>query len=321
MSNEELERIGNHEIIHAKQYHTADILFIELVSMFFWFNPLIKIFKEYLQEVHEYLADENILNNKAMKQSYSNLLLKLTTEENPPILSSAFSAKQISRRIRMIEKSRSLPRHRILFCLLLPVTAFLLMSFSYLEARSNSNPLTIEPQPSTAASASQLKVGKITWVNNTIYSDAQLSKKLGIENGDDYSVDHLNQRLYLETDAASSLYMDNGYLFFNAEVKENPNDDGFIDLTITIYEGVQVKIRQILITGNGNVPKKDIMEKILIQEGELFSRTRLINSVHAIAQMNQFDPEHIVTYPTPIKNSSTGEFTLVDFEFKLTEKE
>ncbi len=325
MGNEEIERISSHEIIHAKQYHTADILFIELVSVLFWFNPLIRIFKEYLQEVHEYLADENILKNKAMKQSYSNLLLKLTTEENPPILSSAFSARQISRRIRMIEKSKSLPQYRILFFLLLPVAVFLLMSFSYLETRSNPNPLTVEPQASTAVSANQHKVGKITWVNNTIYSDAQLNKKLGIKSGDDYSIDHLNQRLWgldavSSMDAVSSLYLDNGYLFFQAEVEENPKDDGFIDLTITIYEGLQVKIRQILITGNGNIPKKDILEKILIQQGELFSKTKLINSVHAIAQMDQFDLENILPNPTPIKDPLTGEFTLVDIEFKLTEK-
>ena len=320
LSSEEMERIGSHEIIHARQYHTLDNLFLELLSVLFWFNPLIKIFKESLQEIHEYLADEKILKNNAMKQSYSNLLLKLTTVENPPIPSSAFSAKQISRRLRMIEKPKSLPGQRILFFLLLPVAALLLMSFSYLETRSKPRPLTTEHLSTAAMPASQIRVGKISWTGNTLYTDDQLNDKLGIKSGDAYSVDHLNQRLYLDTDAASSLYMDNGYLFFHAEVIENPKYEGFIDLTIAVYEGALVKVRQILITGNGNVPKKDIMEKILIQEGELFSRTKLINSVHAISKMNQFDPENIVPNPTPIKDPSTGDFTLVDIEFKLAEK-
>lgn len=320
LSSEEMERIGSHEIIHAKQYHTLDILFLELLSVLFWFNPLINIFKESLQEVHEYLADETILKNKAMKQSYSNLLLKLTTEENPPILSSAFSAKQISRRIRMIEKSKSHPRHRILFFLLLPATAFLLMSFSYFENRSTAVPVYLEVPASESNAAFQSKVGIISWEGNTLYADSRLTEALGIKTGDAYSKDHLNERLYLDVDAVSSLYMDNGYLFFSAEVKEEPKDDGTIDLTITIYEGVQVKIGQIIIEGNGSVPKQDIIETILIKQEELFSRNKLIKSAQAIKQMNKFDPENIVVNPIPIKDPLTGEFTRVDIEFQLTEK-
>lgn len=320
LTDNEIESITCHESVHAKQLHTLDILFVELVSILFWFNPLMKFFRKYLTEVHEYLADEKILNNAEMKKSYSQLLLKLTTEEHTFNLSSAFSAKQISRRILMIEKARSLPWYRFLFLILLPAAVFLLMSFSYFENRSIADPLFSEAQSRSTKAAYQHKVGKITWINNTVYTDSQLNKALGIESGDDYSIDLLNERLHIDQDAASSLYMDHGYLFFSADVKESPKDDGTMDLTITIYEGLQVKIRQILITGNGNIPKKDIMEKILIQEGELFSKTKLINSVHAIAQMDQFDPENILPNPTPIKDPLTGEFTQVDIEFKLTEK-
>lgn len=320
LSSEEMERIGNHEINHAKQYHTLDNLFLELLSVLFWFNPLIKVFKDKLQEIHEYLADENILKNNTMKQSYSNLLLKLTTVENPPIPSSAFSAKQISRRLRMIDKPKSLPGHRILFFLLLPVAAFLLMSFSYLETRSKPDPSTVENISTAATPASKTRVGLISWVGNTIYSDAQLNEKLGIKSGEKYSVDHLNQRLYINEDAVSSLYLDNGYLFFNAEVDENPKDDGSMDLTITIYEGVQAIIRQILITGNGRVPKKDVMENIVMQEGELFSKAKLIKSVRAIAKMKLFVPEKIEPTPIPVQDPVSGEYAQVDIEFKLTEK-
>ncbi len=320
LSNEEMERIGSHEIIHAKQYHTLDNLFLELLSVLFWFNPLINIFKAYLQEVHEYLADGKILKNKAMKQSYSNLLLKLTTVENPPIPSSAFSAKQISRRIRMIEKSKSLPRHRISFFLLLPVAALLLMSFSYLETRSKPNPLTAEDLSTAVLSASKMRVGVISWIGNTIYTDAQLNEKLGIKSGGKYSVDHLNQRLYINEDAVNSLYLDNGYLFFSAEIDEIPNDDGSMDLTITIYEGIQAKIRHILITGNGSVPEEDVMEVIVMQKGELFSKAKLIKSVRAIAKMKLFYPELIHPNPIPVQDPVNGEYAQVDIEFKLTEK-
>lgn len=321
MSDEEIDRIARHEVIHAKQYHTADILFFEVISIIFWFNPLINILKNYLQEVHEFLADEKILNNKTMKRSYSNLLLKLTSAENPPILSSAFSAKQISRRLRMIEKPKSLPRHRILFFLLLPVFTLLLMSFSYLETRSNKSTLSIDPQSDITKLSSQVKVGKISWEGNSLFTDSQLTKELGIKTGHAYSEDHLIDRLYKDADAVNTLYLDKGYLFLSLEYAEEPKDNGTMDLTITIYEGEPFRIGQIIIKGNGSIPEQDVMDVILLKPGDLFSKTRLIQSVHAIQQMNKFVPEEILPNPIPLKDPVSGESSsVVDIEFLLKEK-
>jgi beta-lactamase regulating signal transducer with metallopeptidase domain len=320
LSASEKENIISHETIHAIQWHTLDILFAELVSVLLWFNPLMKIFSTYLREVHEYLADEKILNNTEMKKSYSHLLLKLTTEEQAFSLSSGFSAKLINRRIRMMDKARSLPRQKLLFLLLLPAAAVLLMSFSYFEHRSLADTENLEAPVSNGTAVSQVKVGNISWEGNTLYTDPQLTEALGIKSGDAYSKDYLNERLYLATDAVNSLYLDKGYLFFQLEVKEVVKEDGTMDLTITIYEGAQAKIGQITIEGNGSVPKQDIMEVILIKKGELFSKTKLINSVRAISQMNKFDPEKIFPNPIPKPDQFTGEYAVVDIEFKLTEK-
>ena len=320
LSSDELVKIYNHESIHASQYHTLDILFVELVSILFWFNPLIKLFKNHLLEVHEYLADEKIIKSPDMKKSYSHLLLKLSSEENPPILSSAFSAKQISLRISMIGKARSLPRHRFSFLLLIPATAFLLISFSSVENRYTNDPASIENQIDAASSIQQMKVGVITWVNNTLYTDSQLNERLEVKSGDVYSKEYLDQRLYLDEDAINSLYLDKGYLFFQIEVEEIPKENGSMDLTMTLYEGVQAHIRKITIVGNGSVPKEDILKEILIQEDELFSKAKLVESIRAIAQMGLFDPENITVNPTPIEDEFDGEFAKVDIEFRLNEK-
>ncbi len=320
LSIDELEKICFHESIHAKQYHTLDILFVELVSILFWFNPLITVFKKHLLEVHEYLADDKIIKNTDMKKSYSQLLLKLSTEEVPPILSSAFSAKQISRRISMIGKVRSGAGHRFSFLLLLPVAALLLLSFSSVENRYSGEPVTIEDRTIISSSNNQVKVGLITWINNTLYTDSQLNERLGIKSGDAYSKEYLEQKLYLDEDAINSLYLDKGYLFFQIEVEEIPKNNGSMDLTMTLYEGLPFYIRQISITGNGSVSKEDILKEVLIKEGELFSKTKLIKSVRAIGQMDLFDPEGIEVNPTPIKNEESGEFSKVDIEFRLNEK-
>jgi beta-lactamase regulating signal transducer with metallopeptidase domain len=320
LSASDMERIFTHETIHAKQGHSLDILFAELVSVLFWFNPLMKAFRRYLTEVHEYLADEKTINNTEMKKSYSHLLLKLTTEEQPFKLSSAFSAKQISRRILMMEKARSIPRQKFSFLLLLPAAVVLLMSFSYFENRSSASPVILEDQASEARASYQLKVGKISWEGNTIFTDTRLSEELRIKTGDAYSKDYLNERLYTDEDALNSLYLDKGYLFFRLEVKEELKTGGTLDLTMSIYEGVQAKIGQIIITGNGSVPKQDVSKVISIKPGELFSKTKLINSVRAIEQLNRFVPEDILVNPTPLADQFNGEYALVDIEFELTEK-
>lgn len=66
----------------------------------------------------------------------------------------------------------------------------------------------------------------------------------------------------MDDDAVCSLYRDNGFLFFNAEAKENTGENGTMDLAIMIYEGIRVKIRKIIISGNGDVPE-DQQEFIL----------------------------------------------------------
>lgn len=195
----------------------------------------------------------------------------------------------------------------------LPIAAFLLMSF------------TIKQQGIIVPSANQLRVGTISWTGNTIYTDSQLNDKLGIKQGDAYNADLLNQRLWgLDSthseDALSSLYLDNGYIFFNIEFIEDPKENGYIDLTFNIFEGVQAYINEITIEGNGLVPERKILKRITIKKGELFSKTKLINSVWAIAKMRQFDPDKIELTPTPVRNPVSGDYTLVDIDFKLTEK-
>lgn len=261
-----------------------------------------------------------------MKLSYSKLMLKLATYDHDSVPSFAFSAKKISRRLWMIEKFKSLPHHRILFFLLLPITALLLMSFSYLENRSNPEIMSIEPQAIKITSESELKIGEITWEGNALYTDSQLNERLGIKRGDAYNADLLNQRLWgldstYSEDALSSLYLDNGYLFFNIEFKEDPNENGYIDLTFNIFEGVQAYINEITIEGNGIVPERKILKRITIKKGELFSKTKLINSVRVIAEMRQFEPDKIELTPTPVRDPVSGDYTLVDIEFKLMEKQ
>ena len=221
----------------------------------------------------------------------------------------------------MMEKARSIPRQKFSFLLLLPAAVVLLMSFSYFENRSSASPLILEDQASEAGASYQLVVGKISWEGNTLFTDSRLTKELGIKTGDAYSEDHLLDRLYRDEDAVNALFLDKGYLMLNLNFEELPNDDGTMDLVITIYEGEPWRIGQIIVKGNGSVPEQDVMDVILLKPGDLFSKTKLIQSVQAIKQMNKFVPQEILPNPIPLKDPVSGELSaVVDMEFVLKEK-
>jgi TonB family protein len=98
------DAILRHEMVHTAQRHSYDILFVEILSMIFWFNPVLKGYKHSLQEVHEYLADEAAPN----RELYAKFLLAYSL--NAPIAALTnhfFKPSQLKGRIQMIYKSRS----------------------------------------------------------------------------------------------------------------------------------------------------------------------------------------------------------------------
>ena len=129
LPEDDLERIKDHEKVHAQQFHTVDVLFIEFISIIFWFNPLMIYLKKSIQEIHEYIVDEKIAEGGKGKREYAELLLKLASEVRRFDLSAGFSGSQIKRRIVMMSRQRSLPGQKLLFIILVPLTIFLMLSF------------------------------------------------------------------------------------------------------------------------------------------------------------------------------------------------
>jgi outer membrane protein assembly factor BamA len=87
-------------------------------------------------------------------------------------------------------------------------------------------------------------------------------------------------------------------------------------LTITIYEGKQAKIHDVIVKING-VVTKDPVNEIGIHQGELFSLAKIRKSVQALTAMGKFDPEKI--NPKPFPHVTTEEFDNVDLLYELTE--
>lgn len=158
LSFHELDVIKKHEIVHVRQYHTLDILFAELVDVLFWFNPIVNYLKKSLKEIHEYIVDEKIAGHGENKKAYAQLLLALASDSKAFDLTVSFTGEPIKRRIQMLARPRTSPKYRLMFIILVPLTAMLLLSFSYLKnTKANSNPDSYREQNEVSGIQSDLK--------------------------------------------------------------------------------------------------------------------------------------------------------------------
>lgn len=128
LSSQEKEIILRHEKIHLDQAHTFDLILVELISILFWFNPVIRLVKKSLRNVHEYCTDQVVSKNATT--SYSELLLSLASDCKEYSIGHNFSAFQLKKRIMMLSKKRTSRFHLSKMVLLIPVIAGLLFSFS-----------------------------------------------------------------------------------------------------------------------------------------------------------------------------------------------
>ena len=118
--------ICEHENIHASQWHSADIILMEIVVIFNWFNPAVYFFRKELKNVHEFIADEGALRSARNKREYAMLLVSQTFEV--PInnlVNTFFNQNLLKQRIMMIQKNKS--RKRALLKYLLSAPVFVLM--------------------------------------------------------------------------------------------------------------------------------------------------------------------------------------------------
>ena len=157
----------------------------------------------------------------------------------------------------------------------------------------------------------------ITWTGNTKYTTRQLNDILAIQKGDVYNQTTLNTHLYMNPKGGdvSSLYLDDGYLFFSITPIETNIEGDSIDMEMQVYEGKQARINKITITGNTKTNDHVIMREIRTKPGQLFSRADIIRSQRELSQLGYFDPEQLDVKPMPNPTDGT-----VDIEYVLVEK-
>jgi len=158
---------------------------------------------------------------------------------------------------------------------------------------------------------------KIDWEGNYLYDDKYLSGILGIKSGDVYNMELLEKKLTFNPNGfdISSLYMDDGYLFFQVEPNEVSVEGDSIDVVLRMSEGPQATIKRVNVQGNTKTNDHVILREIRTLPGQKFSRADLIRTQRELSTLGYFDPEKIGINPVPNTEDGT-----VDINYSLEEK-
>ncbi|MBW7847165.1 MAG: BamA/TamA family outer membrane protein [Bacteroidales bacterium] len=157
---------------------------------------------------------------------------------------------------------------------------------------------------------------KIEWVGNTKYEEQTLNSVLGIKPGDVYNRELLETNLSYNPNGfdVSSLYMDDGYLFFHADPVEVLVENDSIDLQIRIREGKQARLSNVGVKGNTKTNDHVVIRELRTRPGQMFSRDLVIRTTRELANLKYFNAETI--NPDVKPNMADG---TVDIDYNVEE--
>lgn len=151
LSHTETAEIIKHEQNHILHHHFLDIIVIEVIKVFQWFNPFIHMLNRSLRAIHEFQADEECLNSGVPVISYQHLLLNQVFKSDIFNFSNKFSnSSLIKKRIIMMTKNRSKALTNLKLIMALPAVAIIMIAFSSCNQGNKPAENATEIAPSTA---------------------------------------------------------------------------------------------------------------------------------------------------------------------------
>lgn len=120
-----------HERVHIDQLHTFDLLMIEVLTVLFWLNPFIWWYKSSIQEVHEYLADDQVANDTDCVHQYKMHIVNQFAGGDLFRLANNFGQSTLKKRISMLGRIKTPKVALIKLILLIPIFFLLLSAFAF----------------------------------------------------------------------------------------------------------------------------------------------------------------------------------------------
>jgi len=153
-SEKELKTLIKHEKVHIQQWHSLDVLMLEILQVVFWFNPLYRIYRKLLQQEHEYFVDAST-SKEIGQPEYAQMLLSLATTKQP-VLGHAFAYIPIKHRIFKLFQKPSTTMEKSKFFIALPIVLSLFLMFSCSVEELNISSIS-EVTPYTGKRVSEIR--------------------------------------------------------------------------------------------------------------------------------------------------------------------
>ena len=140
--NESGEEIITHELAHISNRHSLDLLVAEMIKIVHWFNPAAYLLKRELQNIHEYQADEAVINHGIDAKKYQLLLIKKAVGDRLYSMANSFNQSKLKNRITMISKKKSQKSAALKALFLLPLSMFAVAAFATEEVTAVLAPVS-----------------------------------------------------------------------------------------------------------------------------------------------------------------------------------
>lgn len=131
--------ILTHEMSHVRKHHSVDVLLFSVVTVLHWFNPLVWLARAELKMLHEYEADESVINQGVNAADYQLLLVKKAVGEHRFRLANGFNHTKLSNRIAMMMSEKTNGWFRLAYVVCIPLLVCTLCFSSFTKPDSTGS--------------------------------------------------------------------------------------------------------------------------------------------------------------------------------------
>ncbi|MFV9549902.1 M56 family metallopeptidase [Algibacter sp. PT7-4] len=236
LKKDERTSVLKHEMVHAKQKHTLDLLFFEALRILFWCNPLVYMYQKRMMSLHEYIADSYAVKNHNKKAYYQNLLAQVFETKNISFINPFFKQSLIKKRIIMLQKSKSKQVKLFKYVLLFPMVFGMLVYTSCLQADTaqKTNAVVEEKAGRETPLLERIKtVKKQIQVQGNLSDNEEKGLKLLFEviKGEELNPNLIEDvRLYTMQETNSKLVKNISNVFKQIQIQGNVSDEEYREL-------------------------------------------------------------------------------------------
>jgi TonB family protein len=251
--------IIRHELVHMRQKHSVDIIFIELLKIINWFNPFIYLLQNSLKTIHEYIADEQTAAHETDALTYSSFLVNNAYGTGgSSITHSFFNYNLLKKRIIMLNQERSGNLARLKYLIAAPICAGLLCASTLAFSKDYG---WVDLAPAKSINLDDFKIPNLAHVdknggitlnirkNNSVAGFNDLTKNntppLLIANGKRYKLDEVKKGFSVIINADSTTQYNAG----NTYAVDTWGKDAVNGVLVLHGESASVKIEK------GNLPE------------------------------------------------------------------